>query len=129
MNTAHTTLTSITDVHPEARSHLTLDCLALSPAAWGAVADTWQWLRGLAESADAQAIHEARCEAMGYAELILALMSPARDFLHWFRAQPWDGFVGGQDSDDWAWGVIDKVRAKVTQLGDMSDRLSLVSVI
>jgi len=102
MNTAHTTLTSITDVHPEARSHLTLDCLALSPAAWGAVADTWQWLRGLAESADAQAIHEARCE---------------------------DGFVGGQDSDDWAWGVIDKVRAKVTQLGDMSDRLSLVSVI
>jgi hypothetical protein len=129
MNTAHQALTSIYDVHPEMRNHITLDCLDLTPTEWGAVADAWQWLRGLADSTDAQAIHEARCEVMGDGELILALLSPAQDFLQWFRRQPWDGFVGGQDGDKWAWAIVDKVRGVVAQLGDMSARLSLVGVI
>lgn len=125
------TLTEALTLPPDLWVDVLAGDLRMTPTTWAAVGDAWAWLLGCTESTDPEELHAVRCEALNDGELTIALCSPMPAFLEWFRRSEWEFFASGAEAedDDWAWALMERVKAEISRMGPLSREISLVSLM
>lgn len=126
--TTSLTLTEALALPPELWVDVFANDLHLSPTMWGAVAEAWVWLLGCT---DPEEVTTARSEVFSDGELTIALCAPLTAFLEWFRRSEWQEFAHGAEaeSDEWAWQLMERVKAEISRMGPLSREISLVSLM
>lgn len=122
------TLTEALLMDPDHWDEMCREWLIIDAATLEATVQRWVWLRGRsagAGDADEQAV---RHECSADAGLLVALNLPAAEFVHYWRQAEWHHFCAAQeqeDSDVWAWGVLDRARAGAAYLGCWAGQVPL----
>lgn len=122
------TLTEALTLPPDLWVDVHANDLHLPPTTWAAVADAWVWLLGCTDPEETTA---ARSEVFSDGELTIALCAPMTAFLQWFRRSEWEVYARGAEAetDEWAWQLMERVKAEISRMGPLAREISLVSVM